>query len=136
MLSSTNQSHAVHLQFRLFSGLLVSPPVWKKQEDIADGSDDEFPDPEDEPEIDLDGGDAELRQKQSFQGRRRKPPARTPYDLAETKPVTIRSDDELAALMLYAEQAKDEQAIVFLADIGGKTREFLGRWIRGHGLLW
>lgn len=111
--------------------------MWKKQEDNVEGSDDDsVSDPEEGPQIDLDAGDAELRQRKSFQGRRRKPPTRIPYELAEAKPVTVRSDDDVAALMLHAEQARDERANEFLADIGGKTREFLGRWIREHGLLW
>ncbi|KAJ7184769.1 hypothetical protein C8R46DRAFT_983906 [Mycena filopes] len=131
-------------QFRIYSGLTGTTPVWQKASEKAaqeaaaaaasagggELSDDDFDDDED---------DSQSQSKSPQNGEKRFPPRlrpRAPYELYGQAPVVVEDNDEIRALLDSARAAKEERAAEFLDDPARAVRVFLSSYMRNQGIVY
>jgi hypothetical protein len=124
----------IFLQYRLFVGLLVNTPIWRKvdknapepEEDDTDGDDEE----ELKAEIDV---DAATNGQREFPPRRR---PRPPYANYGKEPSEVENDGEIQDLLEEARSLKEEKMDDFLNDPVKSIKIFLSSYMREQGLIW
>ncbi|KAF7308791.1 hypothetical protein MKEN_01078500 [Mycena kentingensis (nom. inval.)] len=122
-------------QFKIFSGLLGTTPVWHnvsespKNEDSDDGAESDFED----------GLPSRQLQNQAGPGEKRFPPRvrpRAPYELFGKRPTIVHGNDEVKALLDAAKANKNQRALAFLEDPGRYIQLFLSSYMLNEGLAW
>ncbi|KAJ7125305.1 hypothetical protein C8R44DRAFT_852105 [Mycena epipterygia] len=121
-------------QFRIFSGLLGTTPVWQKASEKAAADDDD-----DVSEDDEDDEDSKSL-RQGAPGEKRYPPRprpRAPYELYGKAPVIVGDDnDEIRGLIAAARATKEERVGEFLNDPARGITVFLSSYMRNQGMMW
>ncbi|KIM34940.1 hypothetical protein M413DRAFT_449986 [Hebeloma cylindrosporum] len=153
-------------QFRLFAGLLGSPPVWirtdlaqpsdygssseeededdddpkshKARVDSASDSESEFLDPyaPDKSQKSTPTTPTAQPQQPPDEKKRKRIPPRTPYGLANLTPILVSSDAQVRALLALSSTRRENKLLRFLADPEHATRVFLSWYLRHEGLMW
>ncbi|KAJ7772438.1 hypothetical protein B0H16DRAFT_1714640 [Mycena metata] len=135
-------------QFRIYSGLLGTTPVWQKasekatQEAAAAASAAGGGEPSDDDFSDDDNPDSDPQSKSSRVqggGEKRFPPRlrpRAPYELYGKPPAVVEDNEEIKTLLDGARAAKEERAAQFLDDPARAVRVFLSSYMRNQGIVY
>ncbi|KAJ7034348.1 hypothetical protein C8F04DRAFT_1234380 [Mycena alexandri] len=133
-------------QFRIYSGLLGTTPVWQKasekaaQEAAAAASAADGAEPSHDDFSDDENPDSDPQKSSRDQGgEKRFPPhprPRAPYELYGKPPVVVEGNDEIKTLLDTARAAKEERAAEFLDDPARAMRVFLSSYMRNQGMVY
>ncbi|KAJ7654916.1 hypothetical protein B0H17DRAFT_1338146 [Mycena rosella] len=119
-------------QFRIFSGLLGTTPVWQKASEKApDGAD---------ADADVSDGESDAENAKSVNpGEKRfplRPRPRAPYELYGKEPVPVEDNDDIRGLLDAARATKDDRLVDFLSDPARGIQMFLSSYMKNQGLAW
>ncbi|KAJ6464347.1 hypothetical protein C8R45DRAFT_498212 [Mycena sanguinolenta] len=120
-------------QFRIFSGLLGSPPVWHKASEKADEDADDF---EDDFEDDYSGSKSI---HQGGPGERRFPPRprpRAPYDRYGKPSAVVEDDEDIRKLLDEARAIKEDKLVAFLDNPAHAIQVFLSSYMTYQGIIY
>ncbi|KAJ7062719.1 hypothetical protein C8F01DRAFT_1082355 [Mycena amicta] len=128
------QSSSNIFQFKIFSGLLGTTPVWHNvsEKPLGENSDDDV-------ESDFEDEQPKRQNQNGPGGDKRFPPRprpRAPYELFGKRPTIVHDNDEIKALLDAARAQKDQRARTFLEDPGKHIQVFLSSYMRNEGLAW
>lgn len=122
-------------QFRIFSGLLSTTPVWQKTSEKApeeadnEFSEDDFGDEDDSNSKSVNqGGPGERR----YPARLR---PRAPYDLYGKAPTIVNDNDDIKTLLDAARASKEDKVVEFLNDPARSIQVFLSSYMKYQGIV-